>query len=60
MPLGDVDALAEAITFWSESPKALAIYSKAARERVISMFEQKKIVEYYVEYFLELFPNKVQ
>jgi glycosyltransferase involved in cell wall biosynthesis len=60
VPLGDVDALAEAITFWSESPQALAIYSKAARERVISMFEQKKIVEYYVQYFLELFPGKVQ
>ena len=60
VPLGDVDALAEAITFWSESPQALAIYSKAARERVISMFEQKKIVEYYVQYFFELFPGKVQ
>jgi len=60
VPLGDVDALAEAITFWSESPQALALYSKAARERVISMFEQKKIVEHYVEYFLELFPSKGQ
>jgi glycosyltransferase involved in cell wall biosynthesis len=60
VPLGDVDALAEAITFWSESPQALALYSKAARERVISMFEQKKIVEHYVEYFLELFPSKDQ
>jgi len=60
VPLGDVGALAEAITFWSESPQALAIYSKAARERVISMFEQKKIVEHYVEYFLELFSGKVQ
>jgi glycosyltransferase involved in cell wall biosynthesis len=60
VPLGDVDALAEAITFWSVSPQALAIYSKAARERVISMFEQKKIVEHYVEYFLELFHSKGQ
>ena len=60
VPLGDVDALAEAITFWSESPQALALYSKAARERVISMFEQKKIVEHYVEYFLQLFRSKGQ
>jgi glycosyltransferase involved in cell wall biosynthesis len=60
VPLGDVDALAEAITFWSESPQALAIYSKAARERVILKFEQQKIVASYVEYFLELFPGKVQ
>ena len=60
VPLGDVGALAEAITLWSESPQALALYSKAARERVISKFEQQKIVASYVEYFLELFPGKVQ
>jgi glycosyltransferase involved in cell wall biosynthesis len=60
VPLGDVGALAEAITLWSESPQALALYSKAARERVISKFEQQKIVASYVEYFLELFLGKVQ
>jgi glycosyltransferase involved in cell wall biosynthesis len=60
VPIGDVGALAEAITLWSESPQIIELYSKAARERVISKFEQQKIVANYVEYFLELFPGKVQ
>jgi glycosyltransferase involved in cell wall biosynthesis len=60
VPLGDVGALAEAITLWSESPQVLELYSKAARERVILKFEQQKIVASYVEYFFELFPGKVQ
>ena len=58
VPLGDVEALAKAITLWCENPHELALYSKAARERVISKFEQQKIVANYVEYFLEIFPRK--
>lgn len=58
VPLGDVEALAKAITLWCENPQELALYSKAARERVISKFEQQKIVANYVEYFLEIFPRK--
>jgi glycosyltransferase involved in cell wall biosynthesis len=60
VPLGDVEALAKAITLWCENPQELALYSKAARERVISKFEQQKIVANYVEFFLEILPGKAQ
>ena len=55
VPLGDIDALSEAITYWCVNPLERQVFAKSARERVMSEFDQKLIVDCYIEFFLGLF-----
>jgi glycosyltransferase involved in cell wall biosynthesis len=55
VPVGDINALAEAITQWCEQPQVRSIYATAARTRVMAKFDQQSVVSRYVEYFLDLF-----
>jgi len=57
--LGDVKALAEAITRCCEFAEERVGLGAAARMRVIADFEQKIVVARYVEFFAELFRHKV-
>jgi len=54
VPIAHVHALAEALTRWCENPLERARYGKAARDRVLTNFEQKTVVGCYVEFFLDL------
>jgi len=58
VPVGNVKALSEAITRWCEHPEERARYATAAHDRAIRDFEQKIVIECYVEFFLELFRKK--
>ena len=58
VPVGHVHALAEALTRWCENPVERARYGNAARDRVLTNFEQKTVVGCYVKFFLDLFRPK--
>jgi glycosyltransferase involved in cell wall biosynthesis len=51
VPVGD----AEAITHWCINPLERQAFSRAARDRVVSKFDQRVIVDGYIEFFLGLF-----
>ena len=51
VPVGDIQALAEAITRWCENPKERVRYGTAARDRIMRDFEQKIVIERYVKFF---------
>jgi len=55
VPARDTLALAAAISRWCELPQERQKYALAAKDRVRSRFEQKNVVEGYVEYFRNLF-----
>ena len=59
VPLGDVQALAEAITRWCEYAEERGEFGAAAKKRVIQDFEQKIVVARYVEFFAKLLIPKV-
>ena len=50
VPVGNVQALAEAITRWCEDPEERACCGAAARDRVMRDFEQKIVTERYVKF----------
>lgn len=52
--VGDIEALAKAINCWCECPQERSRCAAAARNRVISTFEQQSVVNGYVEYFRNL------
>ena len=54
VPVGDVDALTEALTQCCEQPGERRRFGAAAQKRVTSLFEQKIVVDRYVEYFRSL------
>ncbi|MFM2074255.1 MAG: hypothetical protein RJB34_560 [Pseudomonadota bacterium] len=54
VPARDTTALASAISRWCEQPQERQSYGVAAQDRVMKCFEQKKVVEGYVEYFRDL------
>jgi len=55
VPPRDTVALTAAISMWCDQPQELQKYAVAAQDRVRSLFEQKNVVEGYVEYFIRLF-----
>lgn len=55
VPARDTAALATAISRWCEQPQERQKYAVAAQDRARSRFEQKNVVERYVEYFSNLF-----
>lgn len=55
VPARDTAALAAAIRRWCEQPQERQKYGLAAQDRARSLFEQKNVVEGYVEYFSSLF-----
>lgn len=57
--VGDVNALAEAITRWCEYPQERSAYAARAHDRVKSLFEQDRVVRKYVEFFRDLFSGEV-
>lgn len=57
--VGDVNALAEAITRWCEYPQERNAYAARAHDRVKSLFEQDRVVRKYVEFFRDLFSGEV-
>lgn len=58
--VGDVSALAEAITRWCECPQERRSYAERAYASVIAALEQKKIVGKYVGFFCDLFNGEVR
>jgi len=52
--VGDVEALTEALTQCCEQPGERRRFGAAAQKRVTSLFEQKIVVDRYVEYFRSL------
>lgn len=54
VPVGDVEALTEALTQCCEQPGERRRFGAAAQNRVTSLFEQKIVVDRYVEYFRSL------
>jgi glycosyltransferase involved in cell wall biosynthesis len=55
VPLGDINALSDAITHWCLNPQERSAFSRSARDRVVSEFDQRLIVAGYIEFFLGLF-----
>jgi glycosyltransferase involved in cell wall biosynthesis len=55
VPARDTAALAAAISRWCEQPQERQNYGVAAQDRVRTRFEQKNVVNGYVEYFSSLF-----
>jgi glycosyltransferase involved in cell wall biosynthesis len=55
VPVGDAEALAAAITHWCINPLERQAFSRAAQDRVVSKFDQRVIVDCYIEFFLGLF-----
>ena len=55
MPPRDTAALAAAISHFCEQPQVRQKYAEAAMDRVRSLYEQKQVVEGYIEYFNNLF-----
>jgi glycosyltransferase involved in cell wall biosynthesis len=51
VPVGNVQALAEAIIRWCEHSEERARYGTAARDRMMRDFEQKIVIERYVKFF---------
>jgi len=60
VPVGDVGALAAAITRWCEQPQERDLYAAAARDRVKLLYEQRSVVDGYVEYFRNLFVDTTE
>jgi glycosyltransferase involved in cell wall biosynthesis len=56
--VGDIEELSRLMTLWRDSPAERGQYAIAARSRVISYFEQQKVVERYVRYFRDIFSYK--
>jgi glycosyltransferase involved in cell wall biosynthesis len=57
VPARDTAALAAAISRWCEQPQERQSFGVAAQARVMTLFEQKNVVEVYVNYFNNLFRN---
>jgi glycosyltransferase involved in cell wall biosynthesis len=55
VPARDAAALSAAISRWCEQPQERQSYGVAAQDRVMTRFEQKNVVDGYVEYFRNLF-----
>ena len=53
--VGDIDELSKAISRWCEYPEERKQFGNAARERMISKFEYRDVVDGYVRYFRGFF-----
>ena len=54
IPVGDVQALSEAISRWCQNPEERKRLGANARDRVVANFDQKKVVERYVRHLVEV------
>jgi colanic acid/amylovoran biosynthesis glycosyltransferase len=58
VPEGDFEALADKLVFLIEHPELWPEYGRFARERAGENYDSKKLIEFQIEQYLRLLPER--